>query len=56
MIINVGENGQLEKLLNGEILNQSDLPVSTIPDDRKYINLYLEQALKQTSVHQNQQL
>ena len=56
VIINVGENGQLKKLLNGEILNQSDLPVSPPSQTIENIsNLYLEQALNQTSSHQNQQ-
>lgn len=55
LIVNVGENGQLGQLLNGEILEHSDLPVSPPTQTIENIsNLYLEQAIKQTQAHQNQ--
>ena len=56
LIVNVGDNGQLQQLLNGDILYQSDLPVSPPSQTVESIsNLYLEQTLRQTKSHQNPQ-
>ena len=55
LIVNVGENGQLQQLLNGEILEHSDLPITPPSQTVENIsNLYLEQALKKAESHQNQ--
>ena len=56
LIINVGDNGQLEQLLNGDILQLSDTPVSSPPQAVESIStLYLKSILEQSQAHQSPQ-
>ena len=56
LIISVGDNGQLEQLLNGDILERSDTPAARPPQTVEGISdLYLKSILEQPQAHQNPQ-